>query len=50
MLELTRADASAASSRDTEGHAMMVHNVILSHEDEISPATVTIMYGEGERT
>lgn len=40
-LELTRVRASATSSRDRDGNVKMVHNMLLSQEDEKSPTTLT---------
>lgn len=45
---MARVGASVASSRENVEHVVMVRNMSLSHEDEISPAIVTNTEGEGE--
>lgn len=47
---MTRVRPSVGSSHDRDEHIATVSNVVLSKEDEVSPATVTSNKGEGDGT
>lgn len=47
-VELTKFSRSAVSFCDNDQHVVMVPNVVLSHEDDIYPASMTSTKREGE--